>query len=92
MNNDLDTDIKFKNPFTCIFASPSASGKSSFCIKFLQNLDSLCTEEDFEGGIIWCYSEKTFVPTSQLAALGKKISFYEGFQNILQMRRVVRVS
>ena len=77
MNNDLENnDIKFKHPFTCILAGPSASGKSSFCIKFLQNLDS-CTEEDFEGGIIWCYSEKTAVPTSQLAALGKKISFYE---------------
>jgi len=31
----------------------------------LQNLDSLCTESEFGGGIIWCSSEKTAVPKSE---------------------------
>jgi len=79
MNNDLENnDIKFKHPFTCILAGRSGCGKSLFCIKFLQHLDSLCTEQGFEVGIIWCYSEKNAVPTSQLAALARKSVFTRG--------------
>jgi GTPase SAR1 family protein len=67
-------EIKFKAPFTCIISGPSGSGKSSFCIRLLQNLKSLCTESRFDGGIIWCYSEKTAVPS-----LGKiNVSYHEG--------------
>jgi hypothetical protein len=44
----------------------------------MQNLASLCTEQTFVGGIIWCYSEKTTVPSQQLAVLSKRICFYEG--------------
>ena len=35
----------------------------AFCVRFLQNLDALCTERDFDGGVIRCYSEKTAVPS-----------------------------
>jgi len=42
----------------------SGSGKSSFVIRFLQNLDYLCTELTFAGGIVWCYGEKSAVPSS----------------------------
>jgi len=61
-------------------SGPSVSGKSSFCIRFLQNLEALCTERNFDGGIIWCYSEKTAVPHQQLAVLKKKkkICYNEG--------------
>ena len=38
----MTNDLKFKSPFTCIISGPSGSGKESFCIRFLQNLDSLC--------------------------------------------------
>ena len=48
-------DLGFKHPFTCFISGPSGSGKSSFCIKLLQNLESLCTENTFDGGILWCY-------------------------------------
>ena len=58
--------MKFKHLFTCIIAGPTGSGKTSFVIKLLQNLKSLCTESRFEGGIIWCYSEETAVPSKQL--------------------------
>ena len=60
-----DNDLKFKHPFSCTVSGPSKSGKKSFCIRLLQKLDSLCTESDFVGGIIWCYSEKTAVPKSE---------------------------
>jgi hypothetical protein len=46
----MASDIRFQNPFTCIIGGPT--GKSTFCIRFLQNLDTLCTEPDFPGGII----------------------------------------
>jgi pantothenate kinase-related protein Tda10 len=38
----MSDDLKFKHPFTCIVSGPNGSGKSAFCIRFLQNLDSLC--------------------------------------------------
>ena len=59
----MSDDLKFKHPFTCIISGPSGSGKSSFCVHFLQNLAALCTERDFNGGMIWCYSERTAVPS-----------------------------
>ena len=69
-------DLKFKAPFTCIISGPSGSGKSSFCIQFLQNLETLCTKSHFSGGITWCYSERAAVPSSSLAGL--IVRFHEG--------------
>ena len=66
-------DLKFKHPFSCIVSGPSGSGKSSFCIRFLQNIDALCTHRKFDGGVNWCYSEKTAVPNQQLAVLKKNM-------------------
>ena len=59
----MSGDLKFKHPFTCILSGPSGSGNSTFWIRFLQNHDALCRERDFDGGLIWCYSEKTAVPS-----------------------------
>jgi hypothetical protein len=74
----MASDIKFKHPFTCITGGPTGSWKSTFCIRFLQNLDTLFTEPDFPGGIVWCYSEQSAVPRQQLIALRKKVEFREG--------------
>jgi len=71
-------DIRFKHPFTCIIGGPTGSGKSTFCIRFLQNLDTLCTEPNFPGGITWCYSEQSAVPRQQLAALRKNVQIHDG--------------
>jgi len=57
----VSDDLIFKHPFTCIISGSCGSGKSSFCVRFLQNIDALCTERDFDGGVIWCYSEKPAV-------------------------------
>jgi len=59
----MSDDLKFLQQFMCIICETSVSGKSSFCVRLLQNLDPLCTERDFNGGLIWCYSEKTAVPS-----------------------------
>jgi len=69
--------VKFKHPFTCTVAGPTCSGKTSFIIKLLQNLKLLCTKSRFEGGIIWCYSEETAVPSKQLEKLGLNITYRE---------------
>jgi hypothetical protein len=37
-----------------------------------------CTQKNFKGGTIWCYSEKTVVPYEQLAELEKNVLFHEG--------------
>jgi len=58
----MTVDLKFKHPFTCIVSGPTGLGKSSFTLRLLQHLDSLCTEPNFSGGIVWCYSEKSAVP------------------------------
>ena len=71
-------DIRFKHPFTCIVSGPSGSGKSSFTLRLVQHLDSLCTEPDYSGWIIWCYSEKSAVPREKLTSLHKNFSFHEG--------------
>jgi GTPase SAR1 family protein len=70
--------IRFKHPFTCIVAGPSCAGKSTFCIRFLKNLESVSTEFKFAGGIVWCYSEKNAVPEKYLKELKKKIKYHEG--------------
>jgi ABC-type lipoprotein export system ATPase subunit len=72
-------DLKFKHYFTFIVSGPTGSGKSSFTLRLLQHLYSLCTEQNFSGGIIWCYSEKSAVPQRELASLHKDVvRFYEG--------------
>jgi len=70
--------LRFKHAFTCIIAGPSSSGKSTFCINFLQNLDTLCTEQRFKGGVIWFYIEKTAVPHKQLSELKKNVQYHKG--------------
>jgi hypothetical protein len=77
-NSYSEEDIKFKHPFTCIVSGPTGAGKSSFCIRLLQNLKTVCTEPDFKGGIVWCYSEKTAVPREELAKLRNKITYCDG--------------
>jgi len=87
----MSNDLRLKHPFTCIISGPSGSGKSSFCLRFLQNLDSLCTKQDFDGGVIWCYSERTAVPEQQFALLRKNIRINEGVPENFDNTRANRV-
>jgi len=72
----MSDDLKLKHPFSCIVSGPSGSGKTFFCIRLLQNFDVLCTEREFGGGIIWCYSGKTAVPSRQ--QLPSNTTYYKG--------------
>jgi hypothetical protein len=76
-------DLKFRHLFSCLVSGPSGPGKTSFCIRLLQNLDSLCTESKFEGGVIWCYSERNAVPSrKQLPAnVGFNVGVPEHFDD-----------
>ena len=69
--------MNFKNPFSCLMSGPRLSGKTSFCICFLQNLKTLCTVADFIGGIVWCYSEISAISYRRLAGT-KHACFHEG--------------
>jgi hypothetical protein len=80
-------DIRFKHPFTFIIGGPTGSGKSTFCIRFIQHLDTLCTEPECPRGIVWCYSEQSAVPHKPLKALKKwNVQIHEGvhanFENL----------
>ena len=58
---------------------PYRIGRSKFCVRFLQKFRSLCTEQRF-GGILWCFSERTTIPTKELMALNLNIRYHEGVQ------------
>jgi hypothetical protein len=73
----MGDDLKFKQPFSCLLSGPSGSGKTSVCIRFFQNLKTLCTVADFSGGIVWCYSEISPIPYLQLAWT-KHVRFHDG--------------
>jgi len=73
----MGDDLKFKHPFSCMLSWPSGSGKTSFCIRFLQNMKTLCTVAYFIGGIVWCYSEISSIPYRTLART-KHVRFHEG--------------
>jgi hypothetical protein len=68
----------FKHSFTLIVSGSTGYGKSSFCINLLKHLDTVCTERNFDGGIIWFYSEKTAFSSQKLAEMRKKVTYHEG--------------
>ena len=70
----MSEELRFKQTFSCIISGHSGSGKSSFCIKLLQNIQSLFTETKFGGGILWCYGGKNAVPSVDV---GRSIEFHE---------------
>ena len=59
----MSDDLKFRHPFSCIVSGTSGSAMSSFRVHFHQNLDYLCTEDTFAGGVVWCYGEKSAMPS-----------------------------
>ena len=72
----MSDDLKFSHLFSCIVSGPSVSGKSSFVIRFFQNLHYLCTEPTFAVGIVWWYGEKSAVPSPH--QLPANVRFNEG--------------
>ena len=73
----MDDDLRLKHPFTSIISGPTGSGKSTFCIRLLQNL-KLCTEQEFNGGIVWCFGERSAVPDPKLSELNNTIRVHKG--------------
>ena len=79
-------DLKFKHSFTCILSRLSRSGKSSFGIWFMQKIDALCIERNFDGRVIWYVSEKTAVP-SPMVLTKKNARFNEGVPAVIDNAR-----
>jgi len=78
-------DLILKHRISCIVTGTSGSGKTSFCTRYLQKFNALCTEREFDGGIIWCYSEKTAVPSHQ--QLPTNINYKAGVQENISNAR-----
>ena len=70
----MSRDLRFKHLLTCNISGHSGSGMSSFCIKLLQNFESLSTETRFDGGVLWCNGETNAVPSVDV---GRRIQFHE---------------
>ena len=48
-------------------------------MRFLQNVGSLCTEREFEGGLLWCFIERTYIPSKELdAGVNLNVRYQEG--------------
>jgi len=66
----IKDDIKFKHSFTyTLDLAVQASRRSiyGYC-----RTSTLCTERDFDDGVIRCYSEKTAVPSRDSTAEQKR--------------------
>jgi len=63
----MANDISFKHPFTPYYRWAYGAWKVNVLYMFSANLDTLCTELNLPGGILWCYSKHSAVP-EQLAA------------------------
>ena len=72
----MDDDLKFKHPFSCIVRGTTISGKSSFCIRIIQEIQTLCTEREIGGRIMWSDGEKTSVLARQ--QLPSNLNYNEG--------------
>ena len=81
-----------KHPFISITSGPTGSGKSIFCIMLLQNLKSLCTKQEFNGGIFWCFGERSAVPDRELSELNKTIRVHKGVPENFETRTANLVS
>ena len=46
-------------------------------LRALFRVSQLCTEQRFEGGILWCFNERTSIPTGELDALNLNIRYHE---------------
>ena len=69
----VDDVLKFMNPFSCIVSGPSKSDKTSFSISFLQKLDSLYTESECDGGIIWFRKVRSYPNTPHITKAYRSI-------------------
>jgi hypothetical protein len=69
---DLRLNIRSSSSLAVLVNLSSKHFVLNFC-KF----SHLCTEPNFDGGILWCYDEKNAVPSQQFAS-GKRIKFHEG--------------
>jgi DNA replication protein DnaC len=80
----MDDNLRFKYHFSWLLSGPSGSGKSSFCIRILQNHKVLCIELNFSGGIIWCYRESSAIPIGSWPWRNKFVLTKESQQTLKQ--------
>jgi hypothetical protein len=68
---------QFQAPFSLILSGPSRSGKTSFIVNLIKNLDSLVGGEHKIERIIWCYKNVNSIPR-ELQGYDPFITFHKG--------------
>ena len=84
----MSDDLRFKHTFNCIITGPSGSGKSSFCIKLLQNSNRCLPRPSSVVAFCGATVRRTQSP---LSTSEEEYSFTKVCQKILQTREVNRV-
>lgn len=67
---------QFEHPFTCILAGSSGSGKTSFTVQLLKNIDWIVDVKIKK--VIWCHTETGTVPKNIIMPNQIPIQYYNG--------------
>ncbi len=73
-------DLKFRTPCTILVSGPSQSGKTSFTLRLVQNVNQMFTTTPQE--IIWCYGEYQ----NAFEKLPGNVKLVQGLPNIEELR------
>jgi len=79
-------DLNFKHPFSCLLSGHSGSGKTSFCIRFFQNLKTLCTVPDFSGWIICADLPKSIIHLPPSPSDGRRLHHFLSPMTVLYLK------
>lgn len=79
------THLVFKNPFTCLIAGPTSSGKTVFTTRLIENRDEMIAPTIDE--VIWCYG----IDSPQIKVLKDKfpglIKFNKGLPEMEKLKK-----
>ena len=69
-------DARLKAPFSMLVAGPSRSGKSTFCLRLLENMDTLIDKP--VANIVWFYGQETSVLVHLKSIYGSRFVAVKG--------------
>lgn len=70
--------LPFKHPFSMLIAGPSYSGKTTFTLELLKNLD--CMVDEKINKVIWCYGENN----AKRKINGLNIDYRQGIPDVFE--------
>jgi len=79
----IHTEQLLSHPFSCVVSGPSKAGKTVFCTKLLQHIDSMSTTPPKE--IIWYFSE--YQPAYRQLLSFPRVRLVQGLPNLAELRK-----